>query len=311
MRQSLFWIRRCHLWKVERESGVNFEEILSEARAAQKRGYGEYITVRGVRIRYVAAGSGTPVFLLHGLGEFLETWTFNLPLLSRRYRVYALDSPGHGLSDKCESCYPLDEATRFGVDIMDAFGVRSAALIAHSLGGAVGINMAVNHPERVSQLVVVDPAGLMAKLPLFYRLASLPVWGAAMVNLIGKPLLEMGIRKLFYDPDFLSPEMLDLAWKYFDMSGRKNTLHQIIRQNANLKGVRPEAVLREKVQRLKVPTLFVHGAQDSLFPLAEVQEVVKMVPGARMAVIDRCGHCPQIEKAVEFNEVVMAFLNSD
>jgi pimeloyl-ACP methyl ester carboxylesterase len=290
---------------------VNFDEILSEARAAQKRGYGEYITVRGVRIRYVAVGVGTPVFLLHGLGEFLETWTFNLPPLSRRYRVYAIDSPGHGLSDNCESCYSLEEATRFGIDIMDAFGVPSAALIAHSMGGAVGINMALNYPERVSRLVVVDPAGLSAGLPLFYRLASLPVWGATVVNLIVKPLLQRGIRKLCYDPEFLSQEMLDLAWKYFDMPGRKNTLHQIIRYNVNLSGVRPQAMLREKVRRLKVPTLFVHGAQDSLFPLAEVREVVKTVPGAKMEVIDRCGHCPQIEKAVEFNEAVMAFLNSD
>lgn len=290
---------------------MNFDEILSEARAAQKRGYGEYITVRGVRIRYVAVGSGAPVFLLHGLGEFLETWTFNLPPLSRRYRVYALDSPGHGLSDKCESCYALDEATRFGINILDALGVKSAALIGHSMGGAVAINMALNHPERVSRLVVVDPAGLLAELPLFYRLASLPVWGAMAVNLIIKPLLERGIRNLCYDPGFLSQEMLDLAWKYFDMPGRKNTLHQIIRYNVNLSGVRPEAVLKEKVQRLEVPILFVHGAQDSLFPLAEVREVVETVPGARMAVIDRCGHCPQIEKAVEFNEEVMAFLSSD
>ena len=288
---------------------MDIDEIIGEIQEVRKRGYGEYVTAGGIKIRYLVMGSGPQVLLLHGFGGFLETWAFNIPPLSKRYQVYAIDLPGHGLSDKPESGY---YTTAFAIesanDIMEALGVNQATLIGHSLGGAVSINIALSLPERVNKLILIDCAGLSRSLPWLYRLSSLPVLGNILMSLAVKPALERSIKRLFYNSPVLSWEMIDIILKNASQPGVRETLKRIIRQNVRLRGPRPEALLIERLPQLKVPTLFVHGAQDRVLPLKDVRDVFSMAPDSRVRIFDQCGHCPHIEKAVEFNEVVLEFL---
>ena len=68
--------------------------------------------------------------------------------------------------------------------------------------------------------------------------------------------------------------------------------------------------MSEKLPQVRVPTLFVHGAHDTIFPLRYVRDAFNLVPGSRVKIFDQCGHCPHIERAVEFNETVAEFLES-
>lgn len=290
---------------------MDIDEIISEIEEVRKRGYEEYVTAGGIKIRYLVMGSGPQVLLLHGFGGFLETWAFNLPPLSKRYRVYAIDLPGHGLSDKIKNCYTTAFAIESANDILEALGVSQAALIGHSLGGAVSVNIALSLPERVSKLILIDCAGLSRTLPWLYRLSSLPVLGKILMSLAVKPTLEHSIKRLFYSPPVLSQEMIDIILKNSSQPGVRETLIRIIRQNVGLRGPHPEALLIERLPQLKVPTLFVHGAQDRVFPLEHVRDAFSMAPNSRVKIFDQCGHCPHIEKAVEFNEVALEFLDGN
>jgi pimeloyl-ACP methyl ester carboxylesterase len=290
---------------------MDIDEILSEIEAFRNQGYEEYVTVDGIRIRYMTRGSGSPVLLIHGFGGFLETWAFNIPSLSKRFRVYALDLPGHGLSDKPKSGYTTAFAVEHTEVIMGALGIERATLIGHSLGGAVSINISLSLPGRVSRLVLVDSAGLSPRLPWLYRLSSLPVLGNILMSLAVGPALERSNKRLFYDAQVLPQDMLDILMTNSYRTRAKKTLLQIVRQNAGLRGPRPETVLLERLPQLKLPTLFVHGAQDRIFPLEHIQEAFSLVPNSRAKIFDQCGHCPHIEKAVEFNETVMSFLEGD
>jgi 4,5:9,10-diseco-3-hydroxy-5,9,17-trioxoandrosta-1(10),2-diene-4-oate hydrolase len=287
---------------------MDIDEIIGEIEEIRKRGYGEYVTVGGIKIRYLVMGSGPQVLLLHGFGGFLETWAFNLPSLSKHYQVYAIDLPGHGLSDKPESCYTTAFAIESANDIMEALGVNQAALIGHSLGGAVSINIAMSLPERVSKLVLIDCAGLSRNLPWLYRLSSLPVLGNILMSLAVEPALERSIKRLFYSSPVLSQEMIDIILKNASQPRVRETLIRIIRQNVSLRGPRPEALLIKRLPQLKVPTLFIHGAQDRVLPLEHVRDAFSMAPNSKVKIFDQCGHCPHIEKAVEFNEIVLEFL---
>jgi 4,5:9,10-diseco-3-hydroxy-5,9,17-trioxoandrosta-1(10),2-diene-4-oate hydrolase len=290
---------------------VNINEIVSEMEEVRKRGYGEYISVDGIKIRYFVMGSGPQVLLIHGFGGFLETWAFNIPPLSKRYQVYAIDLPGHGLSDKPEKCYNTAFAVESASEIMEALGVKHAALIGHSLGGAVSINIALSLPERVSKLVLIDSAGLSRTLPRLYRLGSLPVLGNILMSLALEPTLMRSLKRLFQDSSMLSPEMIDIVLKNASQPGVKKTMLRILQQNVGIKGPRPEAILIDRLPELKVPALFVHGAQDRFFPLKHVRDAFSMAPNSRVEIFDQCGHCPHIEKAVEFNEAVLEFLEAN
>jgi pimeloyl-ACP methyl ester carboxylesterase len=287
---------------------MDIDEIISEIEEVRKRGYGEYVDVKGVKIRYLVMGSGPKVLLLHGFGGFLETWAFNIPPLSKRYRVYAVDLPGHGLSDKPKRYYNTAFAIESAGDIMEALDVNCATLIGHSLGGAVSINIALSLPGRVTKLVLIDGAGLSRTLPWLYRLSSVPVLANILMSLAVEPALERSLKRLFYDSPALSDEMKDIILKNSSQPGVRETLLRIMKQNAGLRGPRPEAILLDKLPQLKVPSLFVHGAQDRIFPLKHVRDAFSMVPNSRVKIFDQCGHCPHIEKAVEFNETVMEFL---
>jgi len=290
---------------------MDIGEVISEIEEVRRRGYGEYVNVNGTKIRYLAMGSGPKVLLLHGFGGFLETWAFNIPPLSKRYQVYAIDLPGHGLSDKPRRYYNTAFAIESASDIMAALDINQAILIGHSLGGAVSINIALSLPERVTKLVLINSASLSRTLPWLYRLCSVPVFGNILMSLAVEPALERSLKRLFYDSPALSDEMKDIILKNSSQPGVRETLLRILKQNTGLRGPRPEAILIDKLPQLRVPALFVHGAQDRVFPLEYVRDAFNMVPNSRVRVFDQCGHCPHIEKAIEFNKTVMEFLEGN
>ena len=269
-----------------------------------------YITVNGINIRYVVRGAGSPVLLIHGFDAFLENWWSNIGLLSKRYLVYAMDLPGHGLSDKSPFDYILFFVTEFAADFMQALGIEHASLIGHSMGGLLALSVAINFPEKVDKLILVDSASLSRELPLRYRLCAVPVVGDIVVSPTIKANLRYGMKRAFYNPDFLSEEIVDRDYELMKMPGTKQALLSIIRNNVSLSGPHPDVVMTDKLHLIKFPTLLIHGAQDQIVPVEHAQEACSLIPDAKIEVLDECGHCSQMEKAPEFNEVVMQFLES-
>ena len=265
------------------------------------------VVVRGLNIRYVVEGNGPTVLLIHGFGEFLETWWFNRPLCEH-FKVYAMDLPGHGLSDKPEVGYDLTFATEFANDFAQALGIEHASLIGHSLGGLVAMSMAINFPEKVDKLILVDSGGLGNEVSLLYRLCCLPILGELMMEPTIKAGLRHGMKRAFYNPDLVTEEMVEKDYQFMKMPGVKQAMLNIIRHGASVRGPHPEVVMLDKLHLIKSPTLLIHGTRDKVIPVKYGRKAVELIPNARLKLIKKCGHCPHIEKAAEFNEAVIKFL---
>jgi len=271
----------------------------------------KYVTVNGITIRYIVRGDGPPILLIHGFGEFVESWAFNIEPLSEHYRVYALDLPGHGLSDKPANGYAFFLSADFVANFMQTLEINRATLIGHSIGGFICLSTAINFPEKVDRLVLIDSGGVSKEMPLRYRLAALPILGEIMVEPTLKAGLRMGIKGTFYNPDLVTDEMVDMTYKYLRMRGAKRAMLEIIRESTSLRGPVAEAIMTDKLHLIKAPTLVIHGAQDKTVPVDEVENASKLIPKARLAVFEECGHVPHLEKPAEFNETVLAFLQSE
>jgi 2-hydroxy-6-oxonona-2,4-dienedioate hydrolase len=118
------------------------------------------VEVDGLPIRYLTAGEGPPLMLLHGAGDNALDWQWVLPDLGATHRVYAPDLPGSPDSARPAADYSPAFFTRFVAAFLDTLGIERAAFIGNSLGGLIALRLALSEPKRVMALILVDSAGL-------------------------------------------------------------------------------------------------------------------------------------------------------
>jgi pimeloyl-ACP methyl ester carboxylesterase len=133
----------------------------------------EEVSVLGYRMRYLVAGAGEPVLLLHGLADTGDSWMRILPGLARRYQVFAPDLLGCGGSEKPRVNYSLWALAVYMRHFLDAVGVERADIVGHSLGAGLALHLFFQYPERVRRLVLLAAGGMGRDLPLSLRLCTL------------------------------------------------------------------------------------------------------------------------------------------
>ena len=263
--------------------------------------------VRGVRVRYVEAGEGTPLVLVHGLTSSKVAWRENIEALAERHRVYAVDLPGHGDSEK----YNIDFDSAFIVGLMRDFvrglGHERVAMAGVSLGGGVSLLTALEHPEMVSKLALVGSGALGREIAMVIRLASLPVIGEFM---LGGPLDNVGAmtRKCFYDKSRVPGDVVEELRRTNGLPGAREAALAIIRRYISLWGVRSRHVMTARLEQLAMPTMLFWGADDEIIPVEHAHRAARLIPGAGLHVFERCGHWPQMEHSQEFNRLMLEYL---
>jgi pimeloyl-ACP methyl ester carboxylesterase len=268
-----------------------------------------YVTVNGIDIRYAVRGSGRPLLLLHGFCEFLETWDFNLRHLGEHYQVYAMDLPGHGLSDKPYLDYSISFFTDFVVAFMGTMGIERASIVGHSFGGAISISLATSFPGKVDSLVLESSFGLGKDISLLHKLCSVPVLAESGAKGAGdSSALEQRVSLEFYRPDFAAREIVGRSYSFMRMPEARRVMLNIMHNWVEADGLRLEAVMLDRLPLIKAPVLLIHCEEDNIHPLRLSQNAAQLIPNARLKVLSNCGHCPHIEKAAEFNKAVTEFL---
>ena len=184
----------------------------------QLPGESQYVRVNGINTHYVVAGEGRPLLLIHGLGASAATWRDNIGPLSETFRVYAVDMPGHGDSDKLDVDYSTDNIVRYLAQLTETLSIDRPAMIGHSISGALGIVAALRHPDLFSSLVLVGSAGLGKEISLYVRLVTLPVLGHILENpRVGGT--RFMLNNVFYDRSFASQDLLDELYRCRKMPG--------------------------------------------------------------------------------------------
>ncbi len=268
------------------------------------------VTVEGFRLRVLTAGEGPAVLLLHGFLVNADDWRPTITCLAEvGYRAIAPDVLGFGYSDKPGgAAYSLQRFADINVGLLDALGVQSAAVVGHSMGGKIALATTVLYPQRVSRLLIADSEGFM-QLPLFMRKGgTLPFLGESILSLSAlTPVIRMQLAAAFADPArYVTPELVARGRATLgDRRIRETTLAMSRHFEANdLKG----SGLWARLKEIRCPVLIVWGEQDRLFPVKYAREAQAAIPGARLVIIPRCGHFPQIEAQERFHGLLLGFL---
>src|SRR5579871_1643213 len=134
----------------------------------------QYRIVHGYRRAFVHVGEGTPLLLIHGIGDSSDTWKHVIPELSRDHRIVAPDLLGHGRSDKPRADYSVAAYANAMRDLLSVLGIERATVVGHSLGGGVAMQFAYQYPERCERLVLVSTGGVGKEVNPLLRIASAP-----------------------------------------------------------------------------------------------------------------------------------------
>ena len=270
-----------------------------------------YVKVGNINTRYWQAGEkGSAVVLVHGLGGSIENWQYNISVLARQHRVYALDLLGFGRTDKLPLPKHLTELVQFTSDFLDTQGITKACLVGNSLGGGLVLQFAIQFPNKVEKLVLVNSAGMGRDVNFTLRLLSVPFLGKILA---GRPTLksvEGLMNDICYDPAVVTPEMVKTCYDLAVLPGASKALLSVTHGGISLLGQRSEYTrpILDGLAKITVPTLIFWGRQDKVIPVKHAHIAASKIHGAELHIFDKCGHAAMLEHPDEFNKITLNFL---
>jgi len=283
-------------------------------RAKGSRPRGRRITLFGTQISVVEAGRGPVVVLVHGLAGSNHNWAPVIPRLAERFRVVAVDLPGHGDSEKPRGDHSLGAYATLLRDLLEVLGYRRATVVGHSLGGGIAMQFAYQFPERCERLVLVASGGLGREVTLLLRAATLPgsEWVLPVIaNHWVRDAARWIGRRLSWLPMRPSPALREVGRAYSSLAdaGARGTFVEELRGVMDLQGQRVSAMNRIHLAAY-VPTLIVWGARDPFIPVAHAIDASRRIPNGRIEIFERSGHFPMVEEPQRFARVVTEFMTT-
>jgi pyruvate dehydrogenase E2 component (dihydrolipoamide acetyltransferase) len=265
----------------------------------------DYVEADGLRLFSIVAGpaSGQRLVFLHGLSGSFSTWQVVMGELADRYRVAAIDLPGHGQSDKPEPetfDYAVPSLANNVAAALRNAKVVPAIVVGHSLGGSVALQLALGYPETVLGLVLVNSTGLGTEIsPELLAQMDLepgPETARSMLQLFFEDqalVLDRGVDEM------AQGQLSEGGWK-----AQRATAASAFSSNAQSIGA------LNRLSEITIPTLIVWGAKDRVMPVDHAIHAAGVIPDATLKLLPAIGHVPQVEAAAAVSHAIDRFARS-
>ncbi len=257
--------------------------------------HSEFVTVNGYKMHYLVGGAGRPLVLVHGLGSRAVDWANLIPrLIAGGHRVYAVDLLGYGRSAQPRDAdYSISQQAAMVEGFLDSQHLQQVDLAGWSMGGWISMKVALQQPQRVRRLVLLDSAGLRFTLgfdPALFQPESPNDLAQLQELLVPHP------RPL---PGFLAVAMLrrgdDIGW--------------VVRRSVDSMMTGKDLV-DGKLGALTMPVLIGWGDQDRLIPLSVGYRLHAEILQSELDVYANCGHLAPGQCAAQVAPSVVDFLNA-
>ena len=241
------------------------------------------------------------IVLLHGYACSMGWWDDVAPALARDHRVITFDLLGHGGSEKPRDGYGMESQARLVGQALDRLEVRDAAVVGHSMGGAVATALVEERRALVDSLVILDSNSAKddRNLPFAARLGYVPVLGQAIRRIVPDAAIRNGLESAFANgfdvPDRFVDDFREMTYTSYDESPSASDDY------------REGGALADRLKDARVPLLVVFGSEDELID-AETSQDYRVVPGARIVVLDGVGHSPHVERPGATTRLITDFV---
>lgn len=278
---TVFWFAR--------PADVSFDEVRT---SVPNSAYSHFADIDGVRVHYQEKGTGRPLILIHGLSSSTYSWKDVFEPLAKNYRVIAVDLKGFGFSGKPDGDYTRRAQAILVAHLLDYLKIDQAWLAGNSMGGEVALNFALQNPQRVAGLILIDSAGVSVPNAnsVTPGYARVPFVGPVLIALAltSDSLVRRGLERSFYDGAKVTDERV--AAYYRPLKTRGGQLGSLrARTQWGLFPIEPD------LNKINSPTLIIWGAEDALIPLAAGRKMNSLIKDSKLVILEKCGHVPQEE----------------
>ncbi len=260
------------------------------------------------RLHCLENGAGPPLLLIHGLFDLLETWERLIPLLSDRFKLYAIDLPGFGKSplpkEWEESLSGMIEAV---VSFLDWKGIEKTTIVGSSMGGGVALGVAARHPERIDRLVLVNPYGFPSP-PVAVEIARSRIPGKFLPYVLREPALKRCAKAIFsrslHDSRLITDALIERVIAPFSTLPQRKDLFRFLRAISAEEMREIDALLPQ----IRQPVLILWGENDRWLTIDHANWLRKHLPDSRLITVPNCGHLPQMDKPEETAKEIIQFM---
>ena len=268
----------------------------------------KFVEVERMQVHFRDQGIATdtlPIVLIHGTGSSLHTWEAWVNELRNEHRIITLDLPAYGLTGPNQTG---DYSQDFYVNFMDKFltklNVKRCVLGGNSLGGSITWAYALEHPERVSKMILVDAGGypmVSKSVPIAFQLARFPVLSNLFKYVMPRSIIEKSLRNVYVHDERITDELID---RYYDLALRDGNRRAFIERmkisNTNDKYL--------KIKTLMMPTLIIWGQQDGLILPSVGEQFHQDLANDTLVIFKDLGHTPMEEDPLITVKAVKEFL---
>jgi pimeloyl-ACP methyl ester carboxylesterase len=257
------------------------------------------VTEQGI-VHYETLGRGRPVLLLHGWLGSWALWRNSLEILSKEFRVYALDFFGFGESFDRTANFSVNNYVDSVNQFMERLGIVKAPLVGHSMGGTVSLAAAIRYPEKVVKVTAIGSPIQGSSLNLLLKLAGYR--GTARIAWINPMLLRTFLGGYAYfiakDGRAMSKMLID------DVS--KITVDSFFKSIGTLR----ETDLRTQLEEVSMSVLGIYGKHDVIVSPKQSKVLKQHVPHSQIAWFDGAGHFPMMDEPERFHSTLIDFLKN-
>lgn len=295
-------------WKLlTRPNAVVWENVADKIHHAE---HSHFTEVDGVTIHFQEFGTrGKPTLLLvHGFTASTYVWQAVAPAFAAAdFHVIAVDLVGFGFSDKPKWFdYTIGSQARMIERFMDRIGIGRATVVGSSYGGAVSLTLALDYPERVEKLVLVDAVinNSPKKHPIM-KLAKIPGVGEVITPFLvdSKTFMRVRMKETLHPASYhlITDERIDSILRPLSAADGH---HAVLASGRNWEADRIE----EDLSLINQPTLIIWGESDNVIPIYNGEKLYNSILNSRFVVLKHCGHVPMEEKPETFASLVTEFL---
>jgi pimeloyl-ACP methyl ester carboxylesterase len=282
----------------------------NELKAKYANTESSFISVNGMDVHFRDEGDQTdsiPIVFIHGTASSLHTFDVWADSLKTFNRVVRMDLPAYGLTGPFpDRNYSMANYTAFLKDFLTALGIKQCVLVGNSLGGQIAWNFALEQPDIVEKLILIDAAGypLNSKsVPIAFKIGRTPVLNKLLTFITPRFIVRSSVENVYFDKSKVTDSLVE---RYFELTLREGNRQAFVDRFKMSVG----ADAYTNIKYIQQPTLILWGAKDLLIPVENAYKFHEDLPNDTLVILDDTGHTPMEESPFRSLEPVINFLKN-